>query len=82
MNDKPTNGELAIMIENLCDKITTGFSGVYIRQDATNGNVIKNTEFRISSIATFKTIKWVVGFFGVGTVVNVILSFSNFAGFR
>jgi len=40
----PTNGELGIMITNLCTTVETGFKGVHDRQDKTNGNVERNKE--------------------------------------
>lgn len=49
MSREPTTGELALMIGSLTDEVKDGFAGVYARQDKTNGNVQKNTEFRLKS---------------------------------
>lgn len=47
--EKPTNGELAIMLSNLTKTVTEGFEGVHKRQDYTNGKVLKNDEFRLKN---------------------------------
>lgn len=78
MKENFTNGELGIMLENLCDKVDEGFSGVHKRQDTTNGNVIKNTEFRLNTTATLKTLKYLVAIFGIGTIFNVVSNWTSF----
>lgn len=47
MCSAPTNETLESLIKNLTIKVDEGFSGVHSRQDVTNGNVKKNSEFRI-----------------------------------
>lgn len=65
MKKDPTNGELAIILENVCKELKEGFSGVYERQDKTNGNVKKNTEFRIANAPELKRLlKLVYGTIG------------------
>ncbi len=76
--EKITNNELAIKLENLTLIINTGFAGIERRQNLTNGNVIKNTEFRIGATATFVTLKWLIGLIGVGTLVNVISNYGQY----
>lgn len=50
----PTNGELGIMITNLCNTVESGFKGVHDRQDKTNGNVQTNkgaiAEYKLDKI--------------------------------
>lgn len=76
-NEKITNNELLIKLDNLTSIVNIGFSGMERRQNLTNGNVIKNTEFRIGATATFVTLKWLIGLIGLGTLVNVISNFTN-----
>lgn len=66
------------MLENLCEKTEDGFKGIHQRQDLTNGNVIKNTEFRLNATATLNTLKYLVAIFGIGTIFNVISNWQNF----
>jgi len=54
----PSNEVLANMIENLADKVETGFSGIHLRQDTTNGKVQKNSESRIQQETSNK---WIYG---------------------
>lgn len=76
MEREYTNGELGLMIKNLCDKVEDGFKGVYERQDKTNGNVIKNTEFRLRATANINLLKWVVSLIGFANVVAIVKLFS------
>lgn len=75
MTEKYTNNELKIMFENICEKIDEGFKGVHERQDKTNGNVIKNTEFRLKTIGSLMTLKFLVGVLGIGNIVLIIKTF-------
>lgn len=52
-NNKPTNGELAIMIANLTGMIEQGFKGVHERQDRTNGRIGK-AEDRLSKLENWR----------------------------
>lgn len=72
-----TNNELAIKLDDLSQLVRDGFNDMKRRQDLTNGNVLKNTEFRISATATFVTIKWLVGLIGVGTLFNVLYNYGD-----
>lgn len=56
MKKDPTNGELGLMIENLTESVRTGFDGVHKRQDATNGNVTRNTEWRLKNSAAISNL--------------------------
>ena len=49
-----------------------GFDGVHARQDHTNGNVLKNTEYRIATEAVINNIKWMMGFFGISNIGVII----------
>jgi len=42
------------------------------RLDATNGNVAKNTAFRIEVSTTVKNLKWLLGFLGLGNIINIL----------
>ena len=62
--EKPTTGELAIMIANLTENITSltktmaeGFQGIHLRQDTTNGKVLKNDEFRLTNSELLDTLR-------------------------
>ena len=67
MPEEPTNRELKIMLQNVLEKVETGFTGVHERQDATNGNVIKNTKFRwsIMAVTSFCIL------LGIGNIINI-----------
>ena len=71
-SERYTNNELSILLTGLSGQIETGFKGVHERQDKTNGKVIQNTEFRLKTDATLKTLQWLVGIFGTGTIAVVI----------
>lgn len=45
------------------------------RLDLTNGNVAKNTAFRIEVSTTIKNLKWLLGLLGIGNVANIIYMF-------
>ena len=47
MNDEITLAVVIERISNLKAAIDEGFKGVHARQDKTNGNVKKNTEWRL-----------------------------------
>ena len=61
--NKPTNGELALMISNLSQTIEVGFKGVHDRQDKTNGRIGKVEE------RTGKLENWRWYLIGGGSVV-------------
>jgi len=48
-DNKPTNGELMVMMEGLKEAMEKGFAGVYKRQDHTNGCVTDNTNWRMEN---------------------------------
>lgn len=75
MEREYTNGELGLLMEGLCDKVDTGFKGVHDRQDKTNGNVIRNTEFRLKATANINLLKWVVGLIGLTNVLAIVKLF-------
>ena len=71
MTDKqPTNGELAIMLNNL----EKGIEGLHSKADQTSAQVKKNTEFRIKSEAVLSLIKW-LGFGQIATMVYLAMQF-------
>ena len=51
MPDNPTNGELAIMITNLTEKVEDGIKRTDIHFEKLNNKVGKNTKFRIMGSA-------------------------------
>ena len=73
MKKQPTNGELAIMLSNISGKIEE----MHNKQDYTNGRVMNNTEYRISTKATIDTFKWLFGFLGVGNIVLLASTLMN-----
>ena len=73
--DNPTNRELHLILENLQDKIDTGFHGVHMRQDKINGQVQENAKFRIQAKASLSIFKWLFGFLGAGNVALIIKLF-------
>ena len=76
-SERYTNNELSIRMNGLSGQIEAGFKGVHERQDETNGKVIENTEFRLKTSAALKTLQWLVGIFGAGTIAVVIAAFSG-----
>jgi len=75
--DNYTSHELGMLICNLDKKVTDGFKGVWDRQDKTNGNVMRNTEWRLTSEGSLSIIKWLVGFIGFATIANVCVNLFN-----
>jgi len=65
MKNEPTNGELAIMIDNLNQNINR----LHIKADITNGKVIANTEYRLKQTGAMVLVKWVGG----GNLVAIII---------
>jgi hypothetical protein len=61
---------LAERIDNAIRKIDEGFHGVHKRQDKTNGNVLKNTEWRLKNEKPIKIMQKIV----YGTVAFVLTS--------
>ncbi len=59
-------------IKDLKDDNSTGHKGIIKRLDETNGNVKKNTQFRIEVATTIRNLKWFLGFMGVGNIANII----------
>ena len=51
---------------------TLGHEGIIKRLDETNGNVKKNTQFRIEVATTIKNLKWFLGLLGIGNIANII----------
>lgn len=62
-------------IRDLKDDNTADHAGIIKRLDATNGNVTKNTSFRIEVSTTIRNLKWFLGIVGVGNIVNLIYLF-------
>ena len=58
-------------IENLTDAVKEGFEGVHARQDKTNGNVDKNTKWRIYMTGGLALASMV----GVPVVIFIIVTF-------
>jgi len=77
MAEKYDNNEIYQMLVALTAKVDEGFKGVHLRQDTANGKIIKNTEYRLQAVATVNLLKWLVGVFGAGTLVNLIITISN-----
>ena len=62
-------------IKDLKNDNTTEHGGIIKRLDLTNGNVKKNTQFRIEVSTTIKNLKWFIGLLGIGNVLNLIYMF-------
>ena len=73
--DKLTNNELAIMLDNISCKVSEGFKGIHERQDRTNGNVARNTDFRLQATGSITALKWVIGVIGFGNLAILIKLF-------
>ena len=71
-NKDYTNGELGIILEGLATTIKDGFNGVHERQDKTNGNVKRNTEFRYTIKGQIRVWQWIVGFCGFAGILQVM----------
>lgn len=68
-----TNRELGILLKNLASQVKNGFKGTHERHDKTNGNVIKNTEFRQNVEGIIGSAKF-IGF------ANIIMMIALFVG--
>ena len=64
-------------IKDLKDDNSNGHKGIIKRLDETNGNVKKNTQFRIEISTTIKNLKWFIGLLGVGNILNLIYMIIN-----
>jgi hypothetical protein len=71
----PTARELKIMLENVIEKIDDGFelntkehNSLVDHAKETNGNVKKNTEFRVATEAQLRVWKWIISFVGVSNL--------------
>ena len=64
-------------IRDLKNDNLNGHKGIIKRLDETNGNVKKNTKFRIEVSTTIKNLKWFVGLLGVGNALNFIYMIIN-----
>jgi len=67
----PTNWELKIML----DSIWLWIKSMHRRQDTTNGQVLKNSEFRLKAQGSVIAIKAIVGLIGVWNIVIIIKLF-------
>lgn len=68
-------GKLDLIIDKINDLKADNLDGheeIKKRLDLTNGNVMKNTAFRIEVSTTIKNLKWLLGLLGVGNIANII----------
>ena len=65
MKNEPTNGELAIMLEN----INKSMVDLHKKADYTNGQVKTNTEYRLKQEGVFGLFKMI----GIGNVIGLIV---------
>jgi len=67
---EPTNGEIAIMIENIIHRIDNGFEEIHRRLDILNGQTYKNTKFRwgVTAIMSAAII------IGLGNIIKMLIS--------
>lgn len=66
-----TNGELGVLIENLCDKVDSGFNSVKGKQKKLEEEVGRNSRFRHRANANLNLLKWLLGFIGFGNIVSI-----------
>lgn len=69
---EPSNDVLLEKINNLHEKIEEGFKGTHARLDLTNGNVKRNTEFRLRFQGSLSTFKWLFGALGIGNIIMFV----------
>ena len=80
MDDKHTINEVCIMLGAIKEQNISGFKGIHDRQDKTNGNVKDNTEFRLQTNGALMMLKILMGFFGIGTIINLVITlYGNFS---
>lgn len=60
-----------LKFENTLKKMEEGFKGTHDRQDKTNGNVIKNTEFRQEVTGVINMFKW-IGFANIVLIIFLL----------
>lgn len=72
MNEQPTQRELLLKLEHLTEKVEEGFAGVHLRQDTTNGKVLKNSEFRQRAEVKLSLMTWIGGVLGTGIIGALI----------
>lgn len=68
-------GKLDLIIDKINDfkdGNSTEHEEIKKRLDFTNGNVMKNTAFRIEVSTTIKNLKWLLGLLGIGNIANII----------
>lgn len=64
-------------IKDLKDDNTSDHQGIIKRLDLTNGNVAKNTAFRIEVSTTIRNLKWFLGLVGLGNIINLVYLFTK-----
>ncbi len=76
MEEKYSNNELGIMLKSLDEKFDTFYNvnneqhkDLIQHQKKTNGNVMKNTSFRLKFIGAIS----VISFIGIGNLIGLIL---------
>ncbi|MCX6795796.1 MAG: hypothetical protein NT165_03695 [Candidatus Falkowbacteria bacterium] len=70
-----STSKLDLIIDKINDLKTDNSDGheeIKKRLDFTNGNVMKNTAFRIEVSTTIKNLKWLLGLLGIGNIANLI----------
>ena len=59
-------------IRDLKEDNANSHKSIIKRLDETNGNVKKNTQFRIEVSTTIRNLKWFLGLIGLGNIINII----------
>lgn len=80
MEEKYSNNELGIMLKGLGEKFDNFFNAnteqhkeIIRHQKETNGNVMENTAFRLKTTGALNIMKFLLGFVGLGTIINIFL---------
>lgn len=58
---KYSNETLTALLKDIKEDVNKGFEGVHKRQDATNGNVLKNTAFRWKATGVIMVLTFIMG---------------------
>ena len=70
---EPTNRELELMLKYM----QVSLDSLHDKADYTNGQVLRNTEYRLKQQGTISTFKWLFGFLGLGNVVLLASLFTD-----
>ena len=68
---------LLTMLKQMREDNNTGHNEIIKRLDYTNGNVMSNTKFRLSTQAIISLLKWGIPLVGITGIINIFMMFKR-----